>query len=551
MAASIHADVVGTLQTYQEFALAFTTTVLVFLIEWYLLRPQSGLFWRSRRTRLTASCLEFVRNFSSMVEEIRFVRSWDLDPEDPETYSGQSTPETRHSSPTSSGLTSLFGSPIQPAAVPLRPTPPAEKKRLSQRAKLRGVEPLNLVNPPGKLEKVQYELEMDTPPNEDYIPLPVLTDSPAPPSNPPPPPTPTQPKSAYFPPKASKAETHEILDHLMGLRIRHTPEPSLSYTFGPYTGASTQLFLDTWAPRKPLALDIKVVPSADPRIMQKRYNDLCAFLTSDIAMAKAESIHSLEITFPSSSAFIFESAEHPYDNSPEEYLCLADVYHETRYRNQFPNLVEFGWTGALGRRKGDGTYAALPTPFHDLVSLPYYQLRRLEFKKCLMTLSDCCVILHSSPQLEIFTVDTVIGTSKRWESDGPAYPPALGLTPGQVPLRGYSALGFSRPETGRKAGGENEIGCPSLAKLELRTSIALDHFFWMLDAPKLTQFKYEPAGRDLECVTMDNFPFSCFSPFLRSLVVRACSVEGEVARELVGQCGDQGIELQFLPPSRS
>ncbi|TEB31585.1 hypothetical protein FA13DRAFT_1732418 [Coprinellus micaceus] len=336
-----------------------------------------------------------------------------------------------------------------------------------------------------------------------------------------------------FPPRAwIESEYAMYQNELLGNTSRKV-KTSLEFQWNFYEGEPTRAFDCIKEILEPLSLVIHLSPSDDPLVMKQRYDDLGVFLSSDIVISKSSAIHSIDICIPHCPGFVFESASHPYDNSDSGYYGIST-------RNQFPNLVEFGWTGSLGRRRGDSTYASLPAPFYDIVSLPFSQMRRLEFQECFLTQSDCCLMTESSPFLETFVVDTVVGTFlPNPFSETPRFAPPLTVWP-EAPSHGNPVLGFIR-EDGL---GMDRIEAKNLSWLDMRTTVSLSHFLWQLDAPLLETLVYEPTGRGLGQVKKSNFPWTALKASLQSLSLRCSGIDQGAAKDLRSLCHLKGIELE-------
>ncbi|KAF5342211.1 hypothetical protein D9611_001189 [Ephemerocybe angulata] len=338
---------------------------------------------------------------------------------------------------------------------------------------------------------------------------------------------------------------------------------AFDYQLMPYRGPPTQSFTASTSliHKAPLALVISLNPSDDARVMQERYEEMCSFLTSPALMSTAAEIHSIDIIVPreSSANWNFESLPHPFDEGPtykskrrKEDWRQNDCMSPFRYKNQFPNLVEFGWDGMLGRRRGDGAYAALPAPFVDLIALPYAQLRRLELRHCLVTLSDCKHILRSAPRLRTFVVDTVVGVEPRTSVPGfhargdvPALPRSSFP---RWPLAAQALFQPLFPGDGTGAAPVH-IECPELSILHVRTTVDLGHFFSTCSMPRVRRILYEPVGEEVGFVSVDNFPWNLNWESLESLALAAANVQVPVLDQLALACFEERVDWSFTPTS--
>jgi hypothetical protein len=138
-----------------------------------------------------------------------------------------------------------------------------------------------------------------------------------------------------------------------------------------------------------LALKLTFKPSLYPSAMQRRFHNLSAVLTDDTMQSLAPSVFSISITIPPLSngdVWVPQGLANPFDGRTTsadvrvDHPSVLDGCSPLRYWNLFPNLEEFKWSGPLGRRYGRGSRStgALPTPFYDITSLPFAQLRNLE-----------------------------------------------------------------------------------------------------------------------------------------------------------------------------
>ncbi|RXW22199.1 hypothetical protein EST38_g3667 [Candolleomyces aberdarensis] len=268
----------------------------------------------------------------------------------------------------------------------------------------------------------------------------------------------------------------------------------------------------------PLALKLTFKPSPYPSAMQRRFRNLSAVLTDDNMQSLAPSIYSISITIPTLSngdVWVPQGLPNPFDGRTTsadirvDHPSVLDGCSPLRYRNLFPSLREFRWSGALGKRYGRGSRStgALPAPFYDLTSLPFRQLQTFELRRCAVTLSDCRHILRSCSHLRVCVVDRIVDVDPGFFEREPLLKGSAGINT-VIPKEVLAAYPIFLPlcdpdhdtshEYESSLSNEPLLSCPHLHTLHLRTTVDLCHFFSTFNAPDLRNVRYAPVpGRGI------------------------------------------------------